>query len=210
MIEVIDNFEKGMSSIPYCCNKWLEEGVDLDKIDPTFQIERNIPLKLEKVNLPFEKYITLYVSGSTKMHGAAVLGAWPLAKWISLVEGYNLNKLPIVIIGAFFDKEVIEELNAHFISRGINTFKFIQQTPAEVCYILKNTECFIGYQSGLNIVADNMDVNQIMLYYEYLKPMLNTWCKPENIDKKFNAFTFTQKPEEVLSILEKREIWKTS
>lgn len=188
-------------SVEYSCNKWLESGVRIDEIDSSLKIEEFIDLKVEPFDLPFNKYVCLYVSGSTKMHGAAVLGAWPIEGWLKLTrEVYKTfgTNLPIVIIGASFDANVIREISEKLTGAGIQNHHFINEAPAKILHVLKNCEFFIGYQSGLNIVADNFDVKQIMIYYKYLEPMLYTWAKRKNIaNGTFNAFTFSDSIERI-------------
>jgi hypothetical protein len=68
--------------------------------------------------------------------------------------------------------------------------------------ILQRSEFFIGYQSGLNILADNLDTPQMMLYFDNLKPMLYTWCKKENIKTKFFATVFSQTPKDAIKLFD--------
>ncbi len=74
---------------------------------------------------------------------------------------------------------------------------YIDSYPGNVMHILKNSKLYLGYQSGLNIMADNMDVKQVIMYYSMLEKMKYTWCKKENIGKTFYADMFSSPPREV-------------
>lgn len=186
-----------LDSVPYAVNKWLEDGTRLDEIDD-LTVMTDVPLKMEPIKVPFENYMTLYVSGSAKNRN---LPCWSIDQWLEYVDllysKYNPD-LPIVVIGAKFDKEAIEEVSLGLAQRRIETVSYMNEAPAKVCHIINNSSLFIGYQSGLNIIADNLDVPQVMLYYDYLKPMTYTWCKKENIETKFFADLFSSSPESVV------------
>jgi ADP-heptose:LPS heptosyltransferase len=201
--EVLKLREEGEDEIDYCCNAWLEAGVNLYEIDDR-PIEKTVPLHVEPFELPYKEFVTLYVSGATKNHGAVIQGAWNVDKWVDFVaklyDRYELD-IPVILIGADFDSSVMKEVESKLYSRFIQTTSFTQLEPAKVLHILKSTKLFIGYQSGLNIVADNFDTPQIMLYFPHLEKMMDTWCKPENVDTVFHAFLFSQTPDQIVDLL---------
>jgi ADP-heptose:LPS heptosyltransferase len=202
MKDVVRQWKEGKDVVDYACNRWLEEGIRLDEIDD-HKVEWNVPLKTEAFDLPYEEFVTLYVSGSTKNHGAVIQGAWSVDRWVDLINRlYDKLKidLPIILIGAQFDARVMEEIVTKMPNRKI--YMFVQLDPARVCHIFKKTKFFIGYQSGLNIIADNFDCPQIMLYFKSLEPMLYTWCKKENVRTRFHAFLFDQSTDEILDNLD--------
>lgn len=191
---------KNSKDVTYGCNRWLEEGVRLENVDD-YKVEWDIPLPSTKVPIPYDQYITLYVSGSTKHIDPKKNNAWGVDDWLEMVDlfydKYSLD-LPVVIIGAKFDKEVIEELSERL---NVENTSFVQAEPAQVIYILQQSEFFLGYQSGLGIIADNLDTPQLMMYFDFLEPMQYTWCKNRNIQTKFFADTFNSTPKEVIENL---------
>jgi hypothetical protein len=196
--DTIKNWQEShLDSVPYAVNKWLEDGIRLDEID-NMKVMTDVPLKMEPINVPFKKYMTLYVSGSAKNRN---LPCWSIDQWLEYVDllysKYNPD-LPIVVIGANFDREAIEEVSLGLCHRRIETVSYMNESPAKVAQIIANSKLFVGYQSGLNIIADNLDVPQVMLYYDHLKPMMYTWCKKKNIETKFFADLFSSSPESVM------------
>lgn len=198
---LINSISSNIPNNKYAINKFLEDGQRIDEIDGL--VDSNIDIKTEKIDLP-EKYTLIYISGATKQLNPQVLGAWNIDKWKQLIkqiyQKYKI-KYPIVLIGASFDSDVIEDIEKQLKNTGIEVKTYIQYPACQVAYIIKNAEFFIGFQSGLNIIADNFDIKQIMLYYEMLKPMLYTWCKKENIQTKFYAFTFSNTIEEIVNTI---------
>jgi ADP-heptose:LPS heptosyltransferase len=192
------------SVIDYACNAWLERGVRLDEIDPGSVIETDVKLAEEPFALPHESYAILYASGDSRhdnLHRLSTHAVWTVNQWVQYIkltwERFNL-RLPIVIIGANFDKDVALQLKHLLTEHLFDCSTMIGERPERVVHLLKNCEFFAGYQSGLNIIADLLDVKQQILYFPFLADtMRNTWCKRENIRTKFFADSFANSPEQV-------------
>ena len=188
------------AGIDYCCNRWLEEGVRIEDIDPKYHVEWNIPFPIAEMPLNFKEYSVFYVSANVKSESAVAQGGWSMEQWIELFNLYQDHidsSLPVVVIGALFDIDAIREIGAAMKARGTPCQQIVQASPSRVMHILTNSKYFIGLQSGLNILADNFDVKQLMIYYPCLEPMMYAWCKQKNIKTLFNAYLFTQTPAEV-------------
>lgn len=200
--DILSKWQNGTIVVKYSCNLPLEEGKRLDEIDE-FAISSDIPLKSESFAVPFDEFVTLYISGATKSHGN-IKDIWTVDQWIECVQliYHKLSRtLPIIMIGANFDRDIMYEATGKLLKEHIPTVPIVQETPARVCHILKNTKLFLGYQSGLNIIADNLDTKQVMIYFDKLHKMQYTWCKEKNIKSRFFAGLFTQSPAEVVNSL---------
>jgi ADP-heptose:LPS heptosyltransferase len=198
--DLLRDHANGRRHFDFACNNFLETGTRLEDIDPELPPEWNVNIKTEDVDLPFDKYIILYVSGSNKttLH-------WTDRQWIDFTldfyKKYNL-KYPLVMIGASYDAATVHEMSEVFRKNGIEVKNYVDLTPGKVCHIIKNSLYFIGYQSGLSIITDNFDIPQFMLYFPRLKDMLYTWAKKENIQSGiFRAVTFNTPYEKVLETL---------
>lgn len=190
---------------PYCCNLKLEQGVRIEDIDPMYAMEVTTPMQVEPCPLAFQpgEYIALYVSGATADRRIAKdLKLWDTATWVRFVKGFQKQyglRVPVILIGAAYDEKAGRPLEKALKESGMLVHSYFDPCPANVTYILKNSICFLNYQSGLGILADNLDTKQVMLYFPALKKMMNTWCKMENWRTgRFNADTFDQTPERVL------------
>ena len=191
----------GVDSIDCCFNKNLEEGQRLDAIDPHLPIEWKPSMRCESFALPFSDYVTLYVSGSNKSKDA-----WDLPTWVGCINAfyakYNLN-CPLVLIGASYDAGLLADLLEEFTTKTkLRTRLFIDLPPAKIVHLFKNAHFFIGYQSGLNVIADICGTPQLMVYFPKLEPMMNTWCRPEHLGNgKFTAVLFSDNVEKVVTAL---------
>lgn len=205
MSSIIPFFEK-KNQFSYGCNKPLEEGIRIEDIDPEYAIEETVPILVQPCPLVFDpgNYVAVYVSGTTANTSIVKqLQLWTVSgHWLRFIRAfYKQFKLncPIIIIGASYDKKIALDLEIILKKCGFNVTTYIDAEPSNVTYILKNSICFIGYQSGLNVLADNLDVKQVMLYFPHLKKMLYSWCKIKNWKNgHFNASSFDMTPEQVL------------
>lgn len=191
--------EAGKSQVvQYACNLPLEHGVRLEAIDPGYDVSWHIAPRCDYCPLAFDKFITLYVSGSV----SKIAEAWKPQQWSELVRKlywrYGLS-YPVVLIGAGFDLAMVHETQRLLRSNGLKTEAYISAYPGNVCYIIKKSLMFIGYQSGLSVLADSVNTPQIMMYLPKLKSMLYSWAKQENIGSKlYQAFLFSQSIDSVL------------
>ena len=85
---------------------------------------------------------------------------------------------------------------------GLEVATFIGRCPAQACHVIQHARAFIGYQSGLSILADNFDTPQVMLYFDILERLMYAWPKPGNIaNRSYRPFLFAQTPTEVAAQL---------
>lgn len=202
---IIDQWRKGIDNIPYSVNAFLESGTRIDEIDGGSSVDIGINLPTEHVDVPFPEYLCLYVSGAMKQLNHHTLGAWNIDSWVELIEKmyarYN-KRLPVVLVGANFDIEAIEELKPRIQRRlNVDCQSYVQFKPAQVIDIIKKANVFVGFQSGLNIIADNYNVRQVMIYFNMLKDMSYTWCKKGNVKTVFHAFTFNDTTDQIVASL---------
>jgi len=210
MKDIIRNYNKGKNvEFDYSCNLFLEAGIRIERIDPDFPIEETVEMRTEPYPLPYKDYICLTVSGATMIEDVRKrVGVWSVNQWVSMIDSfyrtYNL-KYPIVMIGANYDEKAMEPISNDLREKGIEIETYIDLPPINVCSIIKNSLYFIGYQCGLNVIADNFDVPQLIVYFPNLERMMYTWCKKRNIDNRiFNAVTFRQKPRQVVQEVAKQ------
>lgn len=209
MPEIMQKHHAGEREFNYSCNKLLEEGHRIELIDPAYPIEETVPLPTKEIPMSVYSqvgYICLYVSGDTRDESARKnLGVWEAATWIRLIETIFMKQqviLPVVVVGASIDADIVQNLESLIKSRNIMVTTYIDLEPANLFYVLKNCKLFVAYQSGLSIIADNLDVPQIMLYYPKLHKMLYAWAKKNNIkNKTYQAAIFSQPIVEIVNNL---------
>lgn len=197
---ILDDPSRGV--FDYCCNSQLERGVRIEDIDPGLAYEETVAVKTRERPVPPE-YVVVYVSGSTCEDVFVRQNSlWSTKQWAEFVRlfyrKYDIS-LPIVILGASYDQQAAREVLSALRSAGMIAEAVIDAPAAEVTYVIKKAKCFLGYQSGLGVLADNFDVPQVMMYFPYLSSMKYTWCKKSHIGKTFYADTFSRLPPDVVS-----------
>ncbi|MGI0149507.1 MAG: hypothetical protein ACREDF_08265 [Thermoplasmata archaeon] len=195
-------YNRGDQAFDYSCNAALEDGVRLEAIDPDYAVEETVQLERSRADVPFLDWLTVYVSGLSENQDWINEGTvWTVQSWarfVELVRGRLDFALPVVIIGASYDRGVSTNLETLLRARGIETAICTDLQPGEVFDILGRGRLFLGYQSGLNVLADNLGSPQIMLYSPKLRKMARSWPKWTSIERGLYQFGFfSESPEEV-------------
>ena len=113
---------------------------------------------------------------------------------------YNI-KYPIILIGANYDSKNLTIAGNKLKEYGYTISFYIENPFENIIYIIKNAKYFIGYQSGLSIIADNYDIPQTMLYFNYLDNLMYAWAKKHNIDCGiYTAYKFQDNIEYIKNI----------
>lgn len=197
----LDDYMAGRP-VEYAVNGWLDNGIKLEDIDPGAIVQHDIKIAQARIPTPPE-YLALYVS-----HGSAILanqknprvGVWSCEQWALFTNSFfdRLGrKLPIVLLGADFDKDAMDQMVRLFGAQHDITV-MMQQPPEVVAGTLANAKYFIGYQSGLHVLADILGTPQIIVLFNCQRPMLDTWCRQENIGNKFISGCFDDDPGVIL------------
>lgn len=201
-----DCFDNGFDRpIEYAANAWLEAGVRIEDIDPGAMVDTDVQMKIaDRPKYPAGEYLVLYASGSTTsktIQHDPRYGVWTCEQWAGFANKFldRVGKnLPVVVIGQFYDEEAIRSLTDLMMQNKRTVSALIGYPPAQVASLLKHSSYFIGYQSGLGIIADALGARQVMLYFNQHRPMLNTWCRREHIGGKFQAACFEDSPDEII------------
>jgi len=123
-------------------------------------------------------------------------------QWVRLLDRvYRRVQLPrdypLVLTGAAFDYPLMGLLGAMLRKAGYRPRLACDLPPAEVYWLLGSCYGFVGYQSGLNVLADNLGTRQLMLYFPSLKPMGDTWVHPDRRATHFRWGYFDEEPDAV-------------
>jgi len=195
------------AKLDFIANTYLEEGVSLEDIDKDLKVEWNMNLPVEENPLVkdiAEKYLLLYVCEYTSRPDKDKnLKLWSTKEWAYLADKILKKKksnMPIVILGADFDSKVAEEVREILKKMGRKDVRLcIGQPPEKLFYTIKNCQYFVGYQSGLNILADELDIKHMIVYFPTLRQMKGSWVKPQNrTNGNFNYAYFDEDLNEVL------------
>lgn len=158
----------------YAVNNWLEGGTRLDEIDSGAEVAWGVEFKVSPQRIRNGAYACLYVSGSSRHYH----DKFSPEQWADLIVGLDLS-MPLVLVGANYDHWMLNEVDAALLARGIVTEMHYVAEPAErVVRLLRDASLMIGFQSGLNVIANNYGVPVIMVDFNHLRQMARTWCRP--------------------------------
>lgn len=176
-------------------NKHINEGNRIEEYLPKL---KNIQYKLEwnfdqenynraKTITKNKKTVIVYTSSlnNNTIFGTNILGKWSAHNWVYILkkikESYeNIN---IVWIGAKYDHTIttrfINEKNFNVIDHY-----FIDESATFLLPLLKLSNCFISYQSGLSVLSVYEDVPTCMLYFNFLNKIIGAWEPLTSINNK--------------------------
>ena len=198
---VFERAARGYPSCDYACNLPIEQGVRIERIDPDYPIQQTVSLPEEPVAVPYSRYVVVFVAAASMLPGAEEIHLlWRLERWVELVTLIYRKRMiscPIVVVGASYDRPASELFSEGASAAGIENVILTDLPAKNVVYVLRRAVFFIGHQSGLNVLADNMGVRQLMLYSKTLHRMLYAWCAPGHAGRIFHAALFSQSPAEV-------------
>lgn len=175
----------------FICNLWLETGTYIEKIDNDHKVAWDIPVPVKPIaNLP-QQYIVLYASGEGRHIEQQV---WNPMQYSVMAREYLIStgKLDhkVVLIGADYDDPVQSIIEQQLKDLRLDVVRYQNLPVDQLAYLFQKAECFLGYQSGLNILADHMDCKQLMLYFNHNTQISDTWVKPKNRNGKFHWINF--------------------
>lgn len=206
---IMDRHNRGQKSHPYSCNYVLERGTRLECIDPEYPIEEDLAIASEPFDPGVGDYLLLYVSGST--HNPNVPHViWTVEQWLNfifIVHWMHKLSYPIVMVGAHYDAMSMAPIAEGLRRGGLNVLEFVDLPAAHVVHLIKHCEFFFNFQSGLSIIADLLDVPQMMLYFSTLDELRLSWPKKRNIERGiYNSALFSESPELVAEKMRRRSL----
>ncbi len=182
--------------VDYAVNAPLEIGINLRDIDPGAAIEEFVDMGLP-ATVERGDYLCAFVAGAK---GPTL---WPPEQW-----GLAIRKLMVpldvkrvVLIGAEWDRAVQNEVYAYLRRKGIECTNKVGLGLADSIDVIRRARFLFGFQSGLNVIAENYDVEQLMVYFAKLRAMQYTWCKPASVRTRFHAMTFDDNVDEAIAAL---------
>lgn len=179
----------------FSLNKWLETGNKLEDLDDnTVKWKIELPTKEMSVD---NKFCCLYVSGNNFVKEEC----WKLTRWANLLGKVDM---PIYLLGASYDIKCLKGLYEILFENMNKPVRiYMDHPPEEVAYLLKECEFFIGYQSGLNIMCEQFNTPQLMVYLNWVYPMKDAWVSPDNRNDTFQNISFAHGPINARKIVEK-------
>lgn len=202
--ELLRRYDAGERAIVYSANHWLEAGLALEDLagDQPIAWDLDVQCIWRDAICPTRKTYTLvYVSGDTSFNAPRDL-TWSVREWAKCLSLCTQRDEDVVLIGAPYDGDVLCELDWLLRKKHDrpNVRAITHAQPTNVTEIIANARRFIGYQSGLNVLADHFSTPQVMLYFDdhrhHLMASRWTWQRPQNrIAARHLALQFSAEPE---------------
>ena len=194
-IAMADVLRRAPRPVDYAVNAPLEAGINLRDIDPGIAVDEFVDLGLPET-VQRGDYLCAFVAGAK---GSQV---WPAARWVDVIRKIagRMSTKQIVLIGAEWDKPVQDPIFSDLRRAGYKMTTHVGTMGlADSIGVIRESRFFVGFQSGLNVLAENYDVPQMMVYFAKLRPMMYTWCKPSSVGTSFHAMTFADDPAPVIN-----------
>lgn len=155
----------------YAVNNYLESGTRLDDIDG--DVEWAVQFNVSPLRVREGRYVCMYVSGSPRHYH----DKFTPVDWAELFVKLNIPD-DLVLVGAEYDRWMLDEVGAELTKRAVAFETCIAQPAETIIRLLRDARLMIGFQSGLNVIANNYGVPTIMVDFNHLRPMARTWCRP--------------------------------
>lgn len=201
---VLDDLRAGVGAA-LAINPWLENGDPLESIDPSLPVQWDLGVEPVRPDGLPDKYSVLYVSGDTERHAELCSRVWPVEEWVTLTSLLNANDEigeNVVLLGASFDRVITDKLGDALGELGFTTITKRDLPLAELLGLFAGAELFVGYQSGLNVLAGAVGARQLMIYFPQYGIMSDSWVRPEHRGTgRFTSATFDRTPVEVAELL---------
>lgn len=193
----------GWNGPGWAANAWLESGINLERIDPSLPVSWDTGVTAEPVaGVEPGRYLVVYASGDTARNATLAERVWPAEGWARLADrvcyGAGVGTdLPVVLVGAAFDYPVLGAVADGLARRGFKTGILVDLPLPRLLGLFANAWGFLGYQSGLNILAATVGARQHIVYFPRIGRMGATWVRPEHrADGRFTWSTFDTDPDE--------------
>lgn len=193
------------SSVNYCVNYWLQKGINLEKIDLA-PVEWHFKLDIP-TNINANVWTNSYIFYVPEMPRHIVeQGYWTLEKWEQFILGFleKYGTKNVSIVGTMYDLGTLRALRKRINEKGIQANVISNMNPVEVVRAARNCKFFVGFQSGIGVLADHLGANQLMLYMPQMESMMNTWCIPHHYRIRYFASTFDEPIDRILANLPDR------
>lgn len=186
----------------WCANPWLEAGVPLEEIEPDEPVFWDLPVPRQPVPKLFPgSFLVAYASGDSVRHRTICEKVWPPEAWASVVERVCYNhgvgtSVPVVVLGSDFDWPVTALISEELRNKGFRVASMSDVPLNQIAWLMENAAGFVGYQSGLSILAEAAGVPaQAIVYFPRIARMGDAWVRPERRGTTaIQCFDFSQDP----------------
>lgn len=179
-------------------NTHLENGKRIESFLPDLETSFRIPYQTKQFSEEAKTYlgdtkkcIAIYTSAYAS-HRA--WGFWREKEWMELIDRINTafaGQVTFVMIGAEFDQDLTGSLMYRMLRAKLPFIDTVGASLGVVVELLKRCQYFIGFPSGLSILANTIDVPTMMFYPKHLEKMMNTWASIEDIETgKYKGLQF--------------------
>lgn len=169
-------------------NTHLESGKRIELWMPDLQVNHHYHLDIPYVRvkeaidvLPSRDYVAIFTSGVSQVKNWK---AWNEHDWVNFMDMFRrqIADIDFVLIGAGWDVEMAARVEGLAKRRRIRFTNLANKLHlGSSLSVLKMAKYFVGFPSGLTILADVLYVRTTMFYPKSLQHMPGTYADPERI-----------------------------
>lgn len=184
------SIRKHIASTPICvqANTHLETGKRVETWLPELTMNYHYPLNIspkrvvEAVKLlPLSPFICFYSSAEST---ARAWNGWLENQWFEFMMGFRKRgiEIPFVMVGAGYDAGLGTKIEQLARKAKIAFFNLVGKLHlGSSLHVIRCSEYFLSFPSGLGILADVLECNATMFYPECLRRMIGSWADPQSL-----------------------------
>lgn len=191
------------------CNTHLEAGRPLEDWLPDIDLDYHVEIQLKekdmvtsRILMPGKGYLCIFCASENGIKGH--VGSWGVDEWLDFLIRFqrDVRDVPIVIIGADWDLSFANKLQVACAKNGIDIVNVVGKLPLSGSLdIIKRSCYFVGFPSGLSILAAIMGEASLMFYTESISGIMYMFADPDLMENGIFTEMLYAPPEEVIDVV---------
>jgi hypothetical protein len=172
-------------------NSHIESGTRLEKWLPEIELAYHYEIRLKpehinqahSLNIP-KPYISIFGASDAGVAAYRAFGAWDAEDWGRFMDDCRIRMgIPnFAVVGAQWDKSLADRITEVSKRYGVDCRNFAGQFHLGTSLqIIKESCYFVGFPSGLSVLAAVLRCKATMFYPGFLYRMIGQWADPETI-----------------------------
>lgn len=137
-------------------------------------------------------------------------GKWKSENWLEIIDSIikTFPGIQIHWVGSSYDTDFKDLIHKYF-SEELITY-FVDKPAEFLIPLLKTSNCFISYQSGISCISMSENIPTTMFYFDNLSKLPNSLCPPTSLNNKhiYNPIFFNHiETKDIISWIEPHLIY---
>jgi len=123
------------------------------------------------------------------------ISRWKAPSWArfakALAEKWDMS---LVLLGAEWDRELMRRIHNEFREMGMDVPQIVAQPFGVAMAVIQRASYFLGFQSGLGVLATMLNTPSCMLLGSHLPGLVGSWAPPHQIESgRYRGVLFQDK-----------------